>query len=81
MKLSITLFAFLLIFNVGHAQLDTATFRKNLYANMDSMMVYFKTNKWDKYVEYMHPALMEKSGGKDSLANLIGKQMEASFLR
>ena len=77
MKSILVLLSFFLATLSAQAQVDTASLKKKIYASLDSMIVHFDKKEWTKYVDYMHPKVLEMLGGKDAAAELIGTQMEA----
>ena len=76
MKTLIVALAFLISFTTGHAQIDTATLKKNVYARMDSMIILFKNKDWVRYSDFMHPKVVELVGGKDAFSEMLEGMME-----
>src|SRR5829696_10068762 len=60
----------------GQAQMDSATLSKNIYAAEDSMISIFKRQDWKRYADYMHPVLLEMTGGKEKFVQMIEQQMQ-----
>lgn len=56
------------------AQVDSSFLANNIYIAEDSMVAISKRKDWNAYANYMHPALIELSGGKDGLVNLLEQQ-------
>ena len=77
MKTIIIIVVFCTTFISANAQFDTTTLKKSVYANMDSMISIFHRKDWLRYMDYMHPNVIDFGGGKTALAELIGTQMEA----
>jgi hypothetical protein len=58
------------------AQFDTAEIKKNIYANIDSMLVLFAERDWDKYADFMHPNVITIVGGREAFAGVLKSQMK-----
>ena len=65
----------LISFSPIKAQIDTAVLKKNIHANMDSMLVLFKNKEWEKYADFMHPAIVKMVGGKKAFGEFLTAQM------
>ena len=50
----------------AYAQIDTALLTRNIRAAEDSMVAISKRKDWNAYAEYMHPIVIDLSGGKES---------------
>ncbi|HET9826558.1 MAG TPA: hypothetical protein VFP87_14560 [Chitinophagaceae bacterium] len=47
---------------------DTSLLIKNIYAAEDSMVAIMKRKDWNAYADYMHPAVIELSGGREGFS-------------
>ena len=60
----------------GQAQIDTSSLKKNIYAAEDSMVAISKRKDWSAYAHYMHPVVIEMSGGKEGFIQILESQSE-----
>jgi hypothetical protein len=60
----------------GQAQMDTSLLTKNIYAAEDSMIAISKRKDWNSYADYMHPVVIEMSGGKEGFIQILESQSE-----
>jgi len=60
----------------GEAQIDTSLLTKNIYAAEDSMVAISKRKDWNAYADYMHPIIIEMSGGKEGFIQVLESQSE-----
>jgi len=60
----------------GHAQMDTSLLMRNIYAAEDSMVAISKRKDWNTYADYMHPVVIEMSGGKEGFIQILESQSE-----
>ena len=60
----------------GQVQIDTALLTKYIHAAEDSMVAISKRRDWNSYAEYMHPIVIEMSGGKEGFIQILGSQSE-----
>ena len=60
----------------GQVQLDTSLLTKHIYAAEDSMVAISKRKDWNSYAEYMHPIVIEMSGGKEGFIRILESQSE-----
>jgi hypothetical protein len=60
----------------GQAQIDTSLLTKNIYAAEDSMVAISKRKDWNAYADYMHPVVIEMSGGKEGFIQILESQPE-----
>lgn len=59
------------------AQFDTVLITKKASAGEDSLIALFKRKDWNKYVDYMHPSVVEMVGGKESFVTTLQQTMKA----
>ena len=78
MKTFFFIVAFCATFTTVNAQFDTTTLKKTVYADFDSMISIFHRKDWLRYMDYLHPNLIELGGGKTALSEIISAQMEAA---
>jgi hypothetical protein len=60
----------------GEAQIDTSLLTKSIYAAEDSMVAISKRKDWNTYADYMHPVVIEMSGGKEGFIQILESQSE-----
>lgn len=60
----------------GHAQIDTSLLTRNIRAAEDSMVAISKRKDWSAYADYMHPIVIELSGGKEGFIRILESQTE-----
>ena len=60
----------------GQAQIDTSLLTRNIYAAEDSMVAVSKRKDWNTYADYMHPVVIEMSGGKEGFIQILESQSE-----
>jgi hypothetical protein len=60
----------------GQAQIDTSLLTRNIYAAEDSMAAISKRKDWNTYADYMHPVVIEISGGKEGFIQILESQSE-----
>jgi hypothetical protein len=60
----------------GQGQMDTSLLTKNIYAAEDSMVAISKRKDWSTYADYMHPVVIEMSGGKEGFIQILESQSE-----
>jgi len=60
----------------GQAQIDTSLLTTNIYAAEDSMLAISKRKDWSKYADYMHPVVIELSGGREGFIKVLESQSE-----
>ena len=72
--LSIILIA--LVFQ-SNAQFDTLFISKKASAGEDSLIALFKRKDWNRYVDYMHPSVVEMVGGKEKFVTTLQQSMTA----
>ena len=60
----------------GQAQIDTPLLTRNIYAAEDSMVAISKRKDWNTYADYMHPLVIEMSGGKEGFIQILESQAE-----
>ena len=60
----------------GQSQIDTSLLTKNIHAAEDSMVAISKRKDWNAYADYMHPVVIEMSGGKEGFIEILGSQSE-----
>jgi hypothetical protein len=60
----------------GQAQIDTSLLTKNIYAAEDSMVAISKRKDWNAYADYMHPVVIDISGGKEGFIQILESQSE-----
>src|SRR5689334_615772 len=71
------IFTLIIAFNLdGQAQIDTALLTRNIYAAEDSMVAITKRKDWEAYAKYMHPVVIEMSGGKDGFIKILESQSD-----
>jgi len=71
------IFTIVIAFNfAGQSQIDTSLLTKNIHAAEDSMVAISKRKDWNAYADYMHPAVIEMSGGKEGFIEIIESQSE-----
>jgi len=58
------------------AQIDTSLLTTNIYAAEDSMLAISKRKDWSKYADYMHPVVIELSGGREGFIKVLESQSE-----
>jgi hypothetical protein len=58
------------------AQVDTSLLTKNICAAEDSMVAISKRKDWNAYADYMHPVVIEMSGGKEGFIQILESQSE-----
>jgi hypothetical protein len=75
MKRFLILFVMVVGFEAD-AQLDTLLLNKNIYAAEDSMVALFKRRDWKSYANYMNPAIIKMTGGKEGFEQLLQQQMK-----
>src|SRR3954464_10179617 len=67
----------IIAFNLeGQAQIDTSLLTKNIYAAEDSMVAISKRKDCNTYADYMHPVVIEMSGGKAGFIQILESQSE-----
>jgi hypothetical protein len=60
----------------GQAQIDTSLLTRNIYAAEDSMVAVSKRKDWNTYAEYMHPVVIDMSGGREGFIQILEAQSE-----
>lgn len=71
------IFTILIAFNLdSQAQIDTALLTTNIYAAEDSMVAISRRRDWNSYANYMHPVVIEMSGGKEGFIQILESQSE-----
>jgi hypothetical protein len=71
------IFSIIIAFNLeGQAQIDTSLLTRNIYAAEDSMVAISKRKDWNTYADYMHPIVIEMSGGKEGFIQILESQSE-----
>ena len=60
----------------GRAQIDTSLLTKNIFAAEDSMVAISKRKDWNAYADYMHPVIIELSGGKEGFIQVLESQSD-----
>jgi hypothetical protein len=60
----------------GRAQIDTSLLMRNIYAAEDSMVAISRRKDWNAYADYMHPVVIEMSGGKEGFIQILESQSE-----
>jgi len=56
--------------------MDTLLLTKHIYAAEDSMIAISKRKDWNGYAKYMHPIVIEMSGGKEGFIKILESQSE-----
>lgn len=71
------IFTIIIGFNLdAQAQIDTSSLKRNIYAAEDSMVAISKRKDWNAYADYMHPVVIELSGGKEAFIQILESQSE-----
>src|SRR5690349_773934 len=71
------IFTILIAFNLdSQAQIDTALLTTNIHAAEDSMVAISRRRDWNSYANYMHPVVIEMSGGKEGFIQILESQSE-----
>jgi hypothetical protein len=60
-----------IFFLEAKTQLDSASLRQNIYVAEDSMFSILKRGDWKAYAGYMHPVIIEMSGGKEKFVQTL----------
>lgn len=60
----------------SNAQFDTAAISKKASAGEDSLIALFKRKDWTNYANYMHPAIIKTSGGKENFVTMLQQTMK-----
>src|SRR6476659_8473108 len=58
------------------AQIYPSLLTKYIHAAEDSMVAISKRKDWNSYAEYMHPIVIEMSGGKEGFIRILESQSE-----
>jgi len=58
------------------AQIDTLLLTSNIHRDEDSMIAISKRKDWNAYADYMHPVVIEMSGGKEAFIQILESQSE-----
>lgn len=59
------------------AQFDTVLVSKKASAGEDSLIALFKKKDWNRYVDYMHPSIVEMIGGMEKFVSVLQQTMNA----
>lgn len=69
-------YLFLLFTQKSTAQFDTVAVKQNILKQSDSMFIAFQNKDWNRFSNYMHPAIIKLAKDKKTFIQLLETQMK-----